>query len=86
MDFSYITIIGLLAGTLTTISFFPQVIKTIKTKETKDLSLTMYIVLATGIFLWTTYGVLIKDVPVILANSISFVLASIILILKIRYG
>ena len=86
MDFNYIAVVGLLAGTLTTISFFPQVIKTIRTKETKDLSLAMYIVLAIGIFLWTTYGFLIKDIPVILANSISFILASIILFYKIRYG
>ncbi len=86
MDINYIAIIGLIAGTCTTISFLPQVIKTFKTKETKDISLSMYIVLATGIFLWTIYGILIESLPVILANSISFVLATIILILKTKYG
>ncbi len=86
MDINYIAIIGLIAGTCTTISFLPQVIKIIKTKETKDISISMYIVLATGILLWMIYGILIKDLPVILANSISFVLAIIVLILKIKYG
>ncbi len=86
MDINYIAIIGLIAGTCTTISFLPQVIKTFRTKETKDISLSMYIVLATGIFLWTIYGILIESLPVILANSISFVLATIILILKKKYG
>ncbi len=86
MDINYIAIIGLIAGTCTTISFLPQVIKIIKTKETKDISISMYIVLATGILLWTIYGILTKDFPVILANSISFVLSVIVLILKIKYG
>lgn len=86
MDINAIAVIGLLAGACTTASFLPQVIKTIRVKETKDISLLMYIVLATGILLWTIYGILIKDFPVILANSISLVLASIILVLKIKYG
>ena len=83
---NYISIIGLLAGTLTTLSFLPQVVKAARTKQTKDLSLSMYIVLATGIFLWTIYGILIEALPVILANGISFILAAIVLILKIKYG
>ncbi len=86
MDINSIAIIGLVAGTCTTLSFFPQVIKTIKTKRTKDLSLSMYIILATGLFLWTIYGFLIHAFPVLLANSISFVLAAFILFLKIKYG
>lgn len=86
MDINHIAIIGLIAGTCTTISFLPQVIKAIKIKETKDISLSMYIILAIGILLWIIYGILIESLPVILANSISFVLASIILILKIKYG
>ena len=86
MDINAIAVIGLLAGTCTTISFLPQVIKTVRAKETKDISLLMYIVLAAGILLWTVYGILIKDFPVILANSISFVLAAVILTLKIKHG
>ena len=86
MDINYIAVIGLIAGTCTTVSFLPQVMKTIKTKETKDLSLSMYVVLAAGILLWTIYGILIEAFPVILANAVSFVFAAIILILKIKYG
>ncbi len=86
MDINYIGIIGLIAGTCTTVSFLPQVIKTFRTKETKDISLSMYLVLATGIFLWTIYGVFIESLPVILANAVSFVFATIILTLKIKYG
>lgn len=80
------TLLGLTAGMLTTVSFLPQVIKTWKMKETKDLSLWMYIVLCTGIMLWIVYGVLIKDLPLIVANSFSLVLASIILFFKIKCG
>ena len=86
MNMDYITIIGLIAGTCTTTAFLPQVIKAIKTKETKDVSILMIIILATGILLWTIYGLLRKDFPVILANSISFMLALFLLILKIKYG
>ena len=82
---SRITIIGLVAAVFTTISFLPQAVKTIKTKHTKDLSLGMYLVLTTGIFLWLLYGILIRDVPIIIANIITSVLTSTILILKIRY-
>jgi len=79
------TIIGLLAGTLTTIAFLPQVIKTLKLKETKDISLWMYIILCTGVFLWLVYGLLIKDLPIILANGITLILALIILSFKLKY-
>jgi len=86
MDINYIAVIGLTAGTLTILSFLPQVIKTVRTKKTKDISMAMYIVLATGLFIWVIYGVLTKNFPVTLANSISFILAMFVLILKIRYG
>ncbi len=86
MNTNYIEIIGLVAGTCTTISFFPQVIKAYRSKETKNISLAMYIILASGLFLWMVYGILIAAFPVVLANAVSLVLASIILILKNRYG
>jgi MtN3 and saliva related transmembrane protein len=86
MNINYITIIGLIAGTCIAISFLPQVTKTIKTKETKDISILMYIILVTGILLWLIYGILIKDLPIIFANSLTFILATIVLILKIKYG
>ena len=79
------TIIGLVAAICTTISFLPQVIRIIKTKHTKDLSLAMYSILTIGLFLWLVYGILVKDLPVIIANSISLLCAAIILVLKIKY-
>lgn len=81
-----ITAIGLIAATLTTVSYLPQAIKTARTKETKGISLGMYIILTTGIFLWLAYGLLIKDVPLIVANGITFVFTAYILILKIKHG
>lgn len=78
-------IIGFLAAFCTTFAFLPQAIKIIKTKHTKDLSLAMYLIFTTGVFLWLIYGFLIKDIPIIVANSITFVLASSVLVMKIKY-
>ncbi|MCH8487942.1 MAG: hypothetical protein LAT75_13845, partial [Candidatus Cyclonatronum sp.] len=55
MEFTLITVVGLLAATCTTISFLPQVIKTWKSKSAKDLSLGMFSIFATGVFLWLVY-------------------------------
>ena len=83
---NYITLIGFVAAFCTTISFLPQVIKTIRTRQTKDLSLLMYSVLCFGIFMWLVYGLLEFSWPLIFANSISFVLSGTVLIMKIKYG
>ena len=79
-------IIGLAAGSLTTFAFLPQAVKTIKTRHTKDLSLTMLIMTDAGLVCWLTYGIMISSIPVIAANTISIALISTILILKIKYG
>ncbi len=80
-----IDIFGFIAALLTTSAFLPQVIKTIREKDTKSLSLPMYIILTAGLLLWLTYGILIKDWALIIANSITGLLALIILIAKIKY-
>ena len=80
------TLIGLTAATLTTICFVPQVYKTWKSKETKNLSLIMYLMLSTGILLWLVYGLFINDLPIIAANAVSLLLAISLLTLKIIYG
>ncbi len=80
-----VTLIGLLAGALTTVAFFPQLHKAWTSKSTKDVSISMYIIFCAGIFLWLLYGIFIKSLPVILANAVTFVLAASILLLKIRY-
>lgn len=81
-----VTIIGLAAATLTTVSFLPQALQTFKTKKTKDLSLPMYSALTAGVFLWFIYGLYLGSLPIILANAVTFVLASCILFLKIKHG
>ncbi len=78
-------IIGLAAAILTTLSFLPQVIRVVKTKSTKDISLAMFIIFCIGIFLWLIYGIIIKDTPIIIANAATFILAGIILVYKIRF-
>jgi len=80
-----ITIIGLLAATCTTTSFIPQIVKSVKTKNTKDLSLRMYLILAIGTLLWSIYGILNKSLPIIIANTIALSFSLIILALKFKY-
>lgn len=83
MDF--ITVLGLVAATLTTTAFLPQVIKTWRTKSAKDLSFVMLITFNSGVFLWLMYGLYQNALPIIVANSITFILNLIILMIKIRY-
>lgn len=80
------TFIGLAAAFCTTIAFLPQVIQTWRTRSTKDISLAMFLVFTTGIFLWLVYGVILRDVPLIAANGITFVLSGTILYFKFRHG
>ncbi|MFH2123413.1 MAG: SemiSWEET transporter [Pseudomonadota bacterium] len=86
MNFDTTTLIGLIAATCTTCSFLPQVIKILRSKRTNDVSLLMYSILSTGLFLWLIYGFLLMDLPLILANTVSFTLAMCVLVLKIRHG
>ena len=79
------TLIGSIAGALTTISFLPQVVRIIRTKKTRDLSPAMYIILCAGVVLWVIYGLLLKSLPVIIANSIVIVLSLYILMMKFKY-
>ena len=81
-----VTLIGLAAACLTTVAFTPQVVKAWRTRSTRDLSLGMYLVLASGIVLWLIYGLMLEDLPLILANSVTLLLVSIILYCKIRHG
>jgi len=80
------TLIGLAAAFCTTIAFLPQVIQTWRTRSTKDLSLPMFSIFTTGIFLWLVYGLATDDLPLILANGITFVLSGTILFFKLRHG
>jgi MtN3 and saliva related transmembrane protein len=85
MSNNIITAIGLVAACCTTISFLPQAIKTIKTKNTSGISLAMYSLFAFGTLMWFIYGLLSHDAPVSIANGITLVFAGIILVYKIKY-
>lgn len=83
MDFT--TLIGLIAGTLTTIAFLPQIRQSWRTKSTKDISLPMILTFCTGVLLWLIYGFMIQSLPVIVANGVTIVLAGSILAMKLKW-
>lgn len=76
--------IGLIAASFTTLSFLPQAIKVIKTKDTAALSLMMYSIFTLGVAFWLCYGLLIKNKAIIIANLITLCLAVCILGVKIH--
>ena len=82
----FITLIGLVAAALTTSATLPQAFKSWKTRKMDDISLLMYLALTVGAFLWLVYGVLINDLPVILANSLTFVMVASVLGMKMKFG
>ncbi|AFZ55493.1 SemiSWEET transporter [Cyanobacterium aponinum AL20118] len=81
----WITIIGLMAGSLTTISFLPQAIKTWRSKSAKDISLAMFLCFCLGVVLWIIYGLFIMDIPVLVTNIVTLILAGTILFFKLKY-
>ncbi|MCX7592658.1 MAG: SemiSWEET transporter [Fischerella sp.] len=85
MEVDLTTTLGITAGVLTTIAYMPQLIKTWKSKSAHDLSWSMLIILCTGIILWLIYGFSVHDIPIISANIVTLVFASMILVLKIKY-
>jgi MtN3 and saliva related transmembrane protein len=85
MSKNTIEIIGLIAGIITASSLLPQLIKTIKLKKAEEVSPFMFIILLLGTGLWTYYGVLREDFPIIVTNSFSFSLNVIMLILKVKF-
>ncbi|MET4806897.1 SemiSWEET transporter [Limibacillus sp. MBR-115] len=79
------TLIGILAGSCTTLAFLPQAVKAWRSRSTRDLSLSMFLIFVTGVLLWLTYGLMIGDLPIILANSMTLLLAGSILLCKLIY-
>ena len=78
--------IGYVAATLTTLAFVPQAVKTIRSRDTSGISLGMYVVFTVGIVCWFGYGLVLGSWPMIVSNAITFVLAVVILGLKLRHG
>ena len=77
--------IGALAATLTTASFVPQVLHTLRTKDVSGISLSMYSAFTLGVALWLVYGLLLGAWPIVIANAITVSLATCILAMKLRY-
>ncbi len=78
-------LLGAIAGTLTTIAFVPQVVKTWRTRSTHDISLGMFALFSTGLVLWLVYGAMIGSTPIVVTNLVTLVLALTILFFKLRY-
>lgn len=82
---TFVTLIGFAAGTLTTLSFVPQLVKTYRTKRCDDLSAGMLLAFTTGVVLWLVYGLFLRSAPIISANAVTLVLLAAIGAMKIRY-
>src|SRR5690625_5650978 len=80
-----ITLIGWLSGFCTTISFLPHADKTWRSKSAKDISLGMYSIMCAGVVLWLIYGFLMKDLPILLTNGVTLILACSILYFKLSF-
>jgi MtN3 and saliva related transmembrane protein len=78
--------IGSTAATLTTTAFIPQAWKVWRTNHTADISLGMYILFTIGVALWLAYGILLESWPIIIANSVTLLLAGAVLVMKIKFG
>lgn len=80
----HITILGMLAAACTTVALFPQAYKIHRTGHTRDLSMPMWIIFSTGILLWLIYGIIIRNLPIICANTVTLVLCAYILIMMVK--
>ncbi|MFA7461757.1 MAG: SemiSWEET transporter [Anaerovoracaceae bacterium] len=80
------TLIGLAAAVLSSLSMAPQVVKIYRTRQTKDLSLPAFLCLATGLFLWLVYGIMIGAMPVIVGNAVGFSLVFYVVVMKLKHG
>jgi len=79
------TTLGLIAGTLTSIAAIPQLVKTLRSRHARDISVWQPLLLSIGIALWLVYGILINDLPLVLANIIPLICNIMLTILKLRY-
>ncbi len=80
------TLLGFMAGTLTTIAFIPQVLHAWRSKRCDDLSWAMLLTFSCGVLLWLLYGLALKAAPIIVANAVTLGLLMIIMGLKVRYA
>lgn len=83
---AFVDVLGYTAGLLTTLTFLPQVVKTVKEKSAKDVSLNMFLIAAANQILWIIYGILKADFVIILTNVLILVLSVTMIVLKLRFG
>lgn len=76
---------GYVAAILTTLAFVPQAVKTLRTRDTRSISVQMYVVFTIGVGFWLVYGIVLRSWPMIIANIITFLLAASILAMKLRW-
>lgn len=79
-------LVGSMAGLLTTVSFLPQVIKTWRSRSANDISLGMFLLFSLGVALWLAYGVMLHSTPIIASNLVTLVLATSIILMKLRFN
>ena len=82
---SGIDMIGYAAACMTTVSFLPQLIRVVKLRSARDISLGMFLIFTAGTVFWLTYGILVHSLPVTIANGVTLVLSASILFLKLRF-
>jgi MtN3 and saliva related transmembrane protein len=80
-----IDMIGYAAGAMTTVSFVPQLLRVIRLRSARDISLGMFLILSAGTFAWLVYGVLVHSAPMCIANAVTLALSVSILGLKLRF-
>jgi MtN3 and saliva related transmembrane protein len=81
-----IEILGMVAGTISSITFLPQVIKTWQSKSAKDISLWMFLLVTLSVIMWLAYGIIIKSIPIIYTNSMVLLMSLIMLYFKFRFN
>jgi MtN3 and saliva related transmembrane protein len=79
------TVVGTVAGVLTTAAFVPQVVKTWRTRSARDISGAMFLAFSVGVALWIAYGAMVRSAPVVVANGVTLVLAGAVLVMKARF-
>ena len=85
MPFDMIDIIGFLAGFLISISILPQIIRSVRTRSVRDISLLMLLIIIAGEILWVVYGAAISSYPIIAMDGFAFAATLVMLFIKIKY-
>ena len=81
-----VDLVGYAAAFFTTAAFFPQALRVVRTRQTRDISLSMYVIFTLGVALWLSYGIALGNIPMMAANSVTLLLAGVVLGMKLRYG